>query len=68
LPTEAEWERVARGTDARRLPWGGEDANPRLMNYCESKIGHPTPVGVYPRGASPEGALDMAGTCGRWSR
>jgi formylglycine-generating enzyme required for sulfatase activity len=49
-----------------RYPWGNEDANPKLLNYYESKIHTPTPVGVYPLGASPEGALDMAGNVWEW--
>jgi formylglycine-generating enzyme required for sulfatase activity len=65
LPTEAEWEKAARGTDARRFPWGQEwDA--RFANCLQSNIGTTTAVGSYPDGASPYGCLDMAGNVWEW--
>jgi formylglycine-generating enzyme required for sulfatase activity len=67
LPTEAEWERAARGMEGRRYPWeGDEEPNPRLANFAESRIGHVTPVGVYPCGATLDGILDMAGNVWEW--
>ncbi|MGQ9626792.1 MAG: formylglycine-generating enzyme family protein [Anaerolineae bacterium] len=66
LPTEAEWEKTARGTDGRIWPWGDEwDAN--KVNSWEAGPHHITKVGSYPTGASPYGALDMAGNVWEWT-
>ncbi|MBI4317521.1 MAG: formylglycine-generating enzyme family protein [Chloroflexi bacterium] len=66
LPTEAEWEKAARGLNGQIFPWGDE-LDVTRMNTWEAGPGHTTPVGSYPQGASPYSVADMAGNVWEWT-
>ncbi len=67
LPSEAEWEKAARGRGGRLYPWGSAPPDRRTVHFAEYH-GHTAPVGSLPGGASPYGALDMGAFLTEWTR
>lgn len=65
LPTEAQWEKAARGKDGFHFPWG-KVFDKSLCNTYESKLKRTSPVGIFPKGKSPYGCFDMSGNVWEW--
>lgn len=66
IPTEAQWEKAARGPEGATWPWGEKKPDATLCNFLESQLHDTSPVGSFPDGASPYGLLDCSGNVWEW--